>query len=55
MEYEIKHHDVVITLRIWGCETQEEAETEVREQVETGLWVEGISGTSIILVGGKQS
>ena len=48
MEYEIKHHDVVVTLRIWGCETQEEAEADVKKQVKTGLWGMGISGTSLL-------
>ena len=55
MDYEINHHDVVLTLRIYGCDSQEEANQEVKEQVETGLWVEGISGTSVITVGSKQS
>jgi len=54
MDYEINHHDVVLTLRIYGCDSQEEANQEVKEQVETGLWVEGISGTSVITVGSKQ-
>jgi len=51
MDYEINYHDVILTLRIYGCDTQEEANQEVKEQVENGLWVEGISGTTVILVG----
>ena len=54
-EYEINKHDVLIKLRIWGCESQEEAENEIKKQVENGLWVQGISGTSVLTVVSIQS
>jgi len=53
-EYEINYHDVWVKLRIYGCDSQEEAEVEVKDQVETGLWIEGISGTSVLAVGGER-
>jgi len=54
-KYEINHHDVWVKLRIWGCESQEEAEVEIKKQVENGLWIQGISGTSVLVVEEKQS
>ena len=46
----INDHDVLIELRIWGCDTQEEAEETVEKLVINGLWVQGISGTTVIRV-----
>lgn len=46
----LSKHDVLVEVRIWGCDTQEQAEGIVKDQVATGLDVMGLSGTTVIRV-----
>ena len=46
----LNKHDVLIEVRIWGCDTQEEAEEIVKDQVATGLDMMGLSGTTVFRV-----
>ena len=46
----LNKHDILVEVRIWGCDTQEEAEKIVKDQVATGLDVMGLSGTTVLRV-----